>query len=367
MTSKSAITPSLSGRIALIVPGRAAEHPLRLEADRVHVAGRLVDRDHRRLAEHDAAPAHVDERVGGAEIDGHVPTAEAREVVEDAHRRPRPLYLARFRPHSSRSAPPCSTRPGTCCSRGPATCRRRRRRRSCSRSRSRCRSRSIWWSAEPSVWPYALASTLLEVVYVVGARVRLPDDRRLVRLPADPRPRAGADADRRGRAARARRLGAPRSRGVLLVAAGVVLVRGARRPAATRRALARRGDDRRLDRRVHARRPRRHPARRRADLLRARARRAVPRLPAARRPRADPARARPGDRVAAARRTSARSRSACSRSATAAGRAGARRALVVDRDRDAARGPPAGRARSRGRRVAGSVLVFAGVALARAL
>ena len=27
---------------------------------------------------------------------------------------------------------------------------------------------AIWWSAEPSVWPYALASTLLEAVYVVA-------------------------------------------------------------------------------------------------------------------------------------------------------------------------------------------------------
>jgi drug/metabolite transporter (DMT)-like permease len=27
---------------------------------------------------------------------------------------------------------------------------------------------AIWWRAEPSVWPYALASSLLEVVYVVG-------------------------------------------------------------------------------------------------------------------------------------------------------------------------------------------------------
>jgi drug/metabolite transporter (DMT)-like permease len=26
----------------------------------------------------------------------------------------------------------------------------------------------VWWSAEPAVWPYALASTLLEVVYVVA-------------------------------------------------------------------------------------------------------------------------------------------------------------------------------------------------------
>ena len=63
-------------------PRRAAEHPLRLEADRVHLAGALVDRDDGRLGEHDAAPAHVDERVGGAEVDGHVAAAEAREVVE---------------------------------------------------------------------------------------------------------------------------------------------------------------------------------------------------------------------------------------------------------------------------------------------
>ena len=57
--------------------GRAAEHPLRLDADRVHLAGALVDRDDRRLGEDDAAAAHVDERVGGAEVDGHVAAAEA--------------------------------------------------------------------------------------------------------------------------------------------------------------------------------------------------------------------------------------------------------------------------------------------------
>jgi len=26
----------------------------------------------------------------------------------------------------------------------------------------------VWWSAEPSVWPYALASTLLETMYVIA-------------------------------------------------------------------------------------------------------------------------------------------------------------------------------------------------------
>ena len=86
VTSKSAMTPSFSGRIAEIVPGRAAEHALRLDADGVHLARALVDRDDRRLGEHDAAPAHVDERVGGAEVDGHVAAAEAGEVLEEAHR-----------------------------------------------------------------------------------------------------------------------------------------------------------------------------------------------------------------------------------------------------------------------------------------
>ena len=64
---------------------RAAEHALRLDADRVHLAGALVDRDDRRLGEDDAATAHVDERVGRAEVDGHVATAEAGEGAEDAH------------------------------------------------------------------------------------------------------------------------------------------------------------------------------------------------------------------------------------------------------------------------------------------
>ena len=62
---------------------RAAEHPLRLDADRVHLAGALVDRDDGRLREHDAAAAHVDERVRGAEVDRHVAAAEAGHRGED--------------------------------------------------------------------------------------------------------------------------------------------------------------------------------------------------------------------------------------------------------------------------------------------
>ena len=85
MTSKSAMTPSLSGRIAEIDPGRAAEHPLRLDPDGVYLARALVDRDHGRLREHDAAAANVDERVGGAEVDGHVTAAEAGERAHPTH------------------------------------------------------------------------------------------------------------------------------------------------------------------------------------------------------------------------------------------------------------------------------------------
>jgi hypothetical protein len=66
-------------------PGRAAEHALGLDADRVDLAGAAVDRDHARLGEHDAATAHVDERVGGPEIDGHITATEAGEVREEAH------------------------------------------------------------------------------------------------------------------------------------------------------------------------------------------------------------------------------------------------------------------------------------------
>ena len=75
----------LEGPDGLDVARRAAQHALGLDADRVHLAGALVDRDDRWLGEHDAATAHVDERVGRAEVDGHVAAAERAEIVEDAH------------------------------------------------------------------------------------------------------------------------------------------------------------------------------------------------------------------------------------------------------------------------------------------
>ena len=67
------MTPSFIGRTAVMWPGRAAQHVLRFDADRdddFAAARRLVlHRDDRGLVEHDAALAHVDQRVGGSKID----------------------------------------------------------------------------------------------------------------------------------------------------------------------------------------------------------------------------------------------------------------------------------------------------------
>jgi hypothetical protein len=43
----------------------------------------MVDGDHGRLGEHDAAAADVDEGVGGTKVDGDVARAEAWEEVEE--------------------------------------------------------------------------------------------------------------------------------------------------------------------------------------------------------------------------------------------------------------------------------------------
>src|SRR5262249_29735026 len=144
----------------------AAEHALRLEPDRMHVARRLVDRDDRRLAEDDAAAAHVHERVRGAEVNGHVASAEAREVIEDAHRREQTilpaaalalalgsavlhaawnLLLARARDVQAAAA---ATFLLSTVLAAPFAV--------------------VWWHADVSVWPYALASGVFESVYIVA-------------------------------------------------------------------------------------------------------------------------------------------------------------------------------------------------------
>ncbi len=65
--------------------GGAADHALGLDADGVDFARALVDRDDRRLREDDPAATDVDERVGGAQVHGHVATAEAVEVTHETH------------------------------------------------------------------------------------------------------------------------------------------------------------------------------------------------------------------------------------------------------------------------------------------
>ena len=62
--------------------GRAAQHALGLGTDGVHLAGAMVDGHHRRLGEHDAVAAHIDQGVGGAQVDRHVARAEAWKEVE---------------------------------------------------------------------------------------------------------------------------------------------------------------------------------------------------------------------------------------------------------------------------------------------
>ena len=68
----------------LDVLGRAPDHLLGFDADRERAAVADVDRDHRRLVEHDTAAAHVHERVGSAQIDRHV-AAEESGVEGFAH------------------------------------------------------------------------------------------------------------------------------------------------------------------------------------------------------------------------------------------------------------------------------------------
>src|SRR5215207_9663595 len=79
--------PVLEGTDRLDRPGGPAEHSLRLDADGVHLGGARVDGHHGRLREYDSAPAHVDERVGGPEVNGHVAAAHTCEVAEEAHSR----------------------------------------------------------------------------------------------------------------------------------------------------------------------------------------------------------------------------------------------------------------------------------------
>jgi hypothetical protein len=63
------------------VARRPADHPFSLDADRHDLAVVRVQRHHGGLIEHDSAPTHVHERVGGAEVDRHVAAEEAHRVT----------------------------------------------------------------------------------------------------------------------------------------------------------------------------------------------------------------------------------------------------------------------------------------------
>ena len=60
---------------------RAAQHRLGLVPDRNHGVVRLVDRDDRRLVEHDAPVPHEHERVGRPQVDGQVGREEPQQAV----------------------------------------------------------------------------------------------------------------------------------------------------------------------------------------------------------------------------------------------------------------------------------------------
>src|SRR5262249_19286329 len=95
----------------------------------------------------------------------------------------------------------------------------------------------IWWSAEPSVWPYALASTLLEAAYVVALAhaYRVTDLSFVYPLTRGLAPVLVLAASV---AVLGHRVSGTEVAGVLVVAAGVVLVGGRRGHGDARAVLA---------------------------------------------------------------------------------------------------------------------------------
>ncbi|MBA3841248.1 MAG: EamA family transporter [Actinobacteria bacterium] len=83
----------------------------------------------------------------------------------------------------------------------------------------------IWWHAEPSVWPYALASSVLEIVYVIALALAYRQGEVSFVYPVT---RGLAPVLALGFAILwlGHRISAAEVAGVLLVGAGVVLVRG---------------------------------------------------------------------------------------------------------------------------------------------
>ena len=86
VTVKSAITPSFIGRMAVMLPGvRPSMFLASVPTASIFLPPRrrlVADRDDRGLVEDDALAAHVDEGVGGAEVDREVVGEVAPEVLE---------------------------------------------------------------------------------------------------------------------------------------------------------------------------------------------------------------------------------------------------------------------------------------------
>ena len=76
VTVKSAMTPSFIGRIAVMWPGVRPSMFLASVPTASMILpprdGLLANRDDRRLVEHDALAADVDQRIGGAQIDRQI-------------------------------------------------------------------------------------------------------------------------------------------------------------------------------------------------------------------------------------------------------------------------------------------------------
>ena len=83
---KSAITPSFIGRTAVMCPGVRPSMFLASEPTATMILpprdGLVLHRDDRRLVEHDAFVAHVDQCVGGAQIDRQIAGKIAAQAFE---------------------------------------------------------------------------------------------------------------------------------------------------------------------------------------------------------------------------------------------------------------------------------------------
>ena len=74
---------------------RATDHAFGLGTDRDRTPIVHVDRDDRRLVQHDAFAAHIDQRVCRAQIDGHVAADDRAERAQDLDHARRPFVVTR--------------------------------------------------------------------------------------------------------------------------------------------------------------------------------------------------------------------------------------------------------------------------------